>query len=64
MIKLWYNDPKVLLDEPFQFIPTNDITEYQRQINKTFKCHSTFKFKDILKYKEKAPQLAKEGKSV
>ena len=30
MIKLWYNDLKVLKDEPFQFMPTNDLTDHQK----------------------------------
>lgn len=30
MTKLWYNDLTVLKDEPFQFIPKNDLSEYQK----------------------------------
>tara|TARA_B100000161_G_C33516673_1_gene399045 strand:- start:600 stop:1181 length:582 start_codon:yes stop_codon:yes gene_type:complete len=30
MTKLWYNDLKVLKDEPFQFIPSNNLTEHQK----------------------------------
>ena len=30
MTKLWYKDIKVLLDEPFQFIPSNNLSEFQK----------------------------------
>lgn len=30
MTKLWYNNIKVLIEDPFQFIPSDNLTEYQK----------------------------------